>query len=694
MSQRRIDPPRLPEPRNLPPAGLIQQEEVRRLHASQYRQTLACFSATLTMFTVGTVYGWSTTTLGRIKSGTNDHMPLKLRHYEYSWIISLTVLGSVIGSLVCANLADRIGRKYCLLISSSMVTVGWYIVYFAKSLPLLYFARVIHGIAIGMARTINPMYVSEIADVSIRGMLGTLIVVNAYAGSMLTCALEFWLTYDDCVFFLAMLSFVPTVSNACFPETPYFLVAKGQKKQACKSLAYYKRILDRNEVKSEIRAIRAQTRYELHPESRYELDQQSRRDLPSPSRTDLPAQSRSNLSPQSRSNLSPQSRSNLSPQSISERRSNPIQQVDIQHISDLHLPSTSRGRAISVVRSEVIPTVHQQPRDDSRFQASREAVRLAIQQLRASYSLSTSELPARSELQPPARSELQPPARSELQPRARSELQSRARSDLGRQPNVDSRASADTDEIHIDGTKYTGFTKLKCILQRSNKKALLIMFGLIMANQLGGHFITMQFVEMLYKKIKIANDLYKATLLVRLVNVLFSSYTMFKVDSVGRRTLLILSTLGTSVTLSTLAYYRFFVDHELHSPKFDFIIPLFLIMYQVTFQIGLATMPTVLLCELFPTELNGFVGAIIVIFDSIFGFIVSKLFQVISVHVGTYAVYIIFGTSCTVAFLMVYLCIPETKGKTYTEIEALLVSENFNSSNEEARIDESNIHRS
>ncbi|XP_068983678.1 facilitated trehalose transporter Tret1-like [Bombus flavifrons] len=484
--------------------------------------------ATLTMVIVGTVYGWTTTSLLHLTSGTGG-VPLTLTHDESSWIVSLTVLGSMFGSLVGAKLADLIGRKYCLLLCCAIFTLGWLNVYTAPSVLNLYLARVILGIGVGIAYTINPMYVSEIADINIRGALGTLIAVNVFTGSLLTCILGHWLTYHSLVVVLVIISSISFLLNTCFPETPYFLVAKRRKKQACQSITYYKGIVDSNEMKIALRALRPQTRCKLQPQAK----------------SDLPPESRSNFPPQSRSDI----------------------------------------------------------------------------------------------------------------------------------------------------TKQTWFTKLRVILQRNNRKALFIMLGLIMAQQLGGNFITMQYLEVLFSKTTIGIDTNVATILVLAVGLISGTLSTLTVESLGRRKLLILSTLGSCFTLIILATYLLLDQHKIDVSIVSAIPVIDLIIYQVMFQIGLGTLPNVLLCELFPMELKGFVGAIIVIFDGIIGFTVSKLYQVITDSVGSSAIYFIFATSCSLAFVMVYIWVPETKGKTYHEIVALLAGENLNSLNEQVRTNEMAIRR-
>ncbi|XP_012248906.1 arabinose-proton symporter-like, partial [Bombus impatiens] len=266
----------------------------------------------MTMCLVGTVYGWTETSFLLFTSGIGN-TPLTLTPDEYSWVVSLTVLGSMIGSLLAVQLADRIGRKYCLIACSIVFIIGWLDTHSSTSVQMLYLARGILGIGVGIARTINPMFVSEVADVKLRGGLSTLIAANVYPGSLLTYALGPSLTYTSHLLLLAGISAISTLLLICLRETPYFLVAKGKKEQACKSIAYYKGIEDPDQVKVELRALRAEARYGLHQQFTSDLHSQSRSDLPVTYSSALPSASCSDLPPPYSSILPAASSSDLPP---------------------------------------------------------------------------------------------------------------------------------------------------------------------------------------------------------------------------------------------------------------------------------------------------------------------------------------------------------------------------------------------
>ena len=58
------------------------------------------------MVAAGTVYGWTTTISFRLTNETvDDDMPLQISEDESSWVISLTVVGSMIGPFYGAYVA-------------------------------------------------------------------------------------------------------------------------------------------------------------------------------------------------------------------------------------------------------------------------------------------------------------------------------------------------------------------------------------------------------------------------------------------------------------------------------------------------------------------------------------------------------------------------------------------------------------
>ncbi|XP_046734453.1 facilitated trehalose transporter Tret1-like [Diprion similis] len=219
---------------------------------TQWKQWAAGITATISMVCAGTVYGWATTNLSRLMD-KDSH--IVITSDQSSWIVSLTGIGSMIGPFIGAACADTFGRKRTLLLTSLIYGVGWLIDIFATKVEELYVARVILGTGIGISYTTNPMYVSEIADVNIRGALGTLIAVNVFTGSVFTCSLGPFVAIRTLSIVLFLVPVLFLCLFAWFPETPYFLASKKRYVEASKSLSFFKGISDNQEAKDELEAV-------------------------------------------------------------------------------------------------------------------------------------------------------------------------------------------------------------------------------------------------------------------------------------------------------------------------------------------------------------------------------------------------------------------------------------------------------
>lgn len=90
---------------------------------------------------------------------------------EIGWANSCALLGCLAGALATGALGDRFGRKRllvaaALLFAVSSVMTGW-----APSFGAFVAWRIAGGAAIGMASTLSPMYIAEVAPPHLRGRL-------------------------------------------------------------------------------------------------------------------------------------------------------------------------------------------------------------------------------------------------------------------------------------------------------------------------------------------------------------------------------------------------------------------------------------------------------------------------------------------------------------------------------------------
>merc|ERR1712223_1040076 len=92
--------------------------------------------------------------------------------------------------------------------------------------------------------------------------------------------------------------------------------------------------------------------------------------------------------------------------------------------------------------------------------------------------------------------------------------------------------------------------------------------------------------------------------------------------------------------------------------------PLLIVIYMLSYGLGVGTVPWLLLGELCPTKVKGIASGCVTCAAFLTVFMVVKLFPEMSKIWGLEATYLGFGVICILMAVFVYFLVPETKGKT------------------------------
>lgn len=99
---------------------------------------------------------------------------------------SALLVGCLLGSAAAGNLADRYGRRKSLIGASLLFCISSLWTALPRTIEEFSIARVIAGLAIGVASVLAPMYIAEIAPAGIRGRLVTLNQMAIVTGILLS----------------------------------------------------------------------------------------------------------------------------------------------------------------------------------------------------------------------------------------------------------------------------------------------------------------------------------------------------------------------------------------------------------------------------------------------------------------------------------------------------------------------------
>ncbi|BFF92930.1 facilitated trehalose transporter Tret1-2 homolog [Drosophila madeirensis] len=163
---------------------------------------------------------------------------LQLTAGQQTWVSSLLAIGAFLGAMPTGYIADAIGRRYTAMVMNVPFILAWLSIIFANSAGWLYVGRFLIGISTGSFCVVAPMYISEIAETSIRGTLGTLFQLLLTVGILfvyLVGSMVSWTTLST------LCLFVPIglmLGLFILPETPVYLLKKGQRAEAALSLKW------------------------------------------------------------------------------------------------------------------------------------------------------------------------------------------------------------------------------------------------------------------------------------------------------------------------------------------------------------------------------------------------------------------------------------------------------------------------
>jgi SP family xylose:H+ symportor-like MFS transporter len=162
------------------------------------------------------------------------------------------------------------------------------------------------------------------------------------------------------------------------------------------------------------------------------------------------------------------------------------------------------------------------------------------------------------------------------------------------------------------------------------------------------------------------------TVIMGIVNILFTLVAIFTVERIGRKPLLIYGSIGMAIGAFGVAASNIF-------PVAPIVPVISIMVYSASFMFSWGPICWVLISEIFPNTIRSAAVAIAVAFQWIFNFIVSSTFVPLynmqglgmGESFGHVFVYALYGVICVLAAWFVYALVPETKGKTLEEMSAL-----------------------
>ncbi|GLJ44201.1 hypothetical protein SUGI_0922790 [Cryptomeria japonica] len=154
-------------------------------------------------------------------------------------VVAMSLIGATIFTSFAGTVSDWIGRRTLLIISSVLYSVSALVMFWSPNVYVLLLARLLDGFGIGLALTLVPAYISEIAPSDTRGTLNTFPQMTGSTGMFLSYCMVFGMSLMESPNWRLMLAvlFIPSIVYVVLtifylPESPRWLVSKGRMREA------------------------------------------------------------------------------------------------------------------------------------------------------------------------------------------------------------------------------------------------------------------------------------------------------------------------------------------------------------------------------------------------------------------------------------------------------------------------------
>uniref|UniRef100_A0A1B6GDL4 Major facilitator superfamily (MFS) profile domain-containing protein n=1 Tax=Cuerna arida TaxID=1464854 RepID=A0A1B6GDL4_9HEMI len=193
----------------------------------------------------GAIYAWSSPVL----------MKLKLSDSDASTIASSLSLGAMAGPVISGALLDKLGRKGTVALSMGFMTSSCLLLTATRDVILLSVGRFMSGVSWGVTVSSIPIYIAEISEDSVRGVLNTVMIISIATGSLFMYAIGPFISYavlhyilvGICVFFFLLFPLLP--------NSPYVLVINNQTIRARDTLSWLRENRSPSYIENELQTI-------------------------------------------------------------------------------------------------------------------------------------------------------------------------------------------------------------------------------------------------------------------------------------------------------------------------------------------------------------------------------------------------------------------------------------------------------
>jgi len=198
-----------------------------------------------------------------------------------------------------------------------------------------------------------------------------------------------------------------------------------------------------------------------------------------------------------------------------------------------------------------------------------------------------------------------------------------------------------------------------------------LMLGILLAGlqQISGITPIFSFLPEIFRSAGTAtSDAFFQSVLVSVINLLFTLFALWLVDRAGRKTLILA---GTGLQLISLALVGWF--YHVHGSGVAILI--FVMSFVAGHAFGNGVACWVIISEIYPTKVRGRGMSIATTALWLVGYLGNQMFPVMQKELGSDGTFWVFSGGALLTIVLVGWLIPETKGKSLEEITSFWIEQ-------------------
>lgn len=196
----------------------------------------------------------------------------------------------------------------------------------------------------------------------------------------------------------------------------------------------------------------------------------------------------------------------------------------------------------------------------------------------------------------------------------------------------------------------------------SFRRPLLLGIMLAAFQQISGITPIFAYLPVIFKTAGTATrDAFTQSVLVSLINLVFTLLALWLVDRAGRKTLILA---GTAVQLLSLAWVGW--TYHIHGAGIAIVIAIMSFVAGHAFGNGVACW--VIISEIYPAKVRGRAMSIATTALWLTGYLGNQFFPMMMAGLGAAGTFWTFGSGALLTIVCVYLLVPETRGRSLEEI--------------------------